>query len=172
VLAALAGAREDFCKDCALRQLPLTCLKLLLLLLLLLLPSLHHPQNVSTAIAPDLSTYFTLTDLNSFRTSRAAMNATFTALQRRLGKLDPWLPVDTQVTPGGFYPLASDGGSMVMPQAAAVDIPDAKYLAGMRSSCGWGCWHLGSIHAQLTAASSACMTCTLAECATIMSRLG
>jgi hypothetical protein len=87
-------------------------------------------QNVSTAIAPDLSTYFTLTDLNALRTSRAAINATFAALQRRLGKLDPWLPVDTQVTPGGFYPLASDGGMSMPPQAAAVDVPDATYLAG------------------------------------------
>jgi hypothetical protein len=87
-------------------------------------------QNVSSAIAPDLSTYFTLTDLNAFRTSRAAINATFAALQRRLGKLDPWLPVDTQVTSGGFYPLASDGGMMMPPQASAVDVSDAAYLAG------------------------------------------
>jgi hypothetical protein len=94
-------------------------------------PPAAPQQNVSAAITPDLSTYSTLTDLNSLRTSRAAINATFAALQRRLGKQDPWLPVDTQVTPGGFYPLASDRGSMaVPPQAAAVDIPDAAYLAG------------------------------------------
>ncbi|WIA22673.1 hypothetical protein OEZ86_009641 [Tetradesmus obliquus] len=104
-------------------------------------------QDVSAAIAPDLSTYFTLTDLNSLRTSRAAINATFAALQRRLTKLDPWLPVDTQVTPGGFYPLASDQGSMGMaPQAAAVDVSDATYLAGFTTPitpipyrpCAWG----------------------------------
>lgn len=99
-------------------------------------------QNVSSLIAPDLSTTFSLADLNSLRTSMAAINATFSALQRRLLQLDPWLPVDTQVTPlGGSY--YADGFG-IPPQPAAVDVPDAKYLAGelVLVSVGAG-WNLG-----------------------------
>lgn len=86
---------------------------------------LCYLQNVSAAIAPDLSTTFGLTDLNAFRTSRAAINATFSTLQRRLTQLDPWLPLDTDVTPRGY----ASGDYSSPPSPAAVDIPDWRYLA-------------------------------------------
>lgn len=72
-----------------------------------------------------MTTVFSLTDLNAFRTNRAAINATFSTLQRRLVQLDPWLPIDTDVTPRNYYP----GDYITPPSPAAVDIPDWKYLA-------------------------------------------
>lgn len=46
---------------------------------------------------PKLRASFNLLHLNSIRVTRAAINATFSTLQRRLTYIDPWLPVDTQV---------------------------------------------------------------------------
>ncbi|KAF6261957.1 hypothetical protein COO60DRAFT_1458856 [Scenedesmus sp. NREL 46B-D3] len=142
----VAGLSQGVRQGCCRRLVPGAEVTLLVVdkAILDLMP--YELQNVSSAMAPDLSTYFSLTDLNALRTSRAAINATFAALRRRLSALDPWLPVDTQVTPGGFYPLASDE-SMPMPQqTAAVDVPDAAYLAGYKTpitvlpylTCSWG----------------------------------
>eukprot|EP00879_Flechtneria_rotunda_P001797 GHRR01001961.1.p1 GENE.GHRR01001961.1~~GHRR01001961.1.p1 ORF type:complete len:2104 (+),score=689.06 GHRR01001961.1:216-6527(+) len=85
-------------------------------------------QNVSKTIAPDFTAYFNIQDLNQFRVTQSAINATFTTLQRRLLKLDPWLPADTQVIPStsGYY----QGFRDTPPQAAAVDVRDSLYLAG------------------------------------------
>jgi len=46
---------------------------------------------------PKLRASFGLLHLNTMRVTRAAINATFSTLQRRLTSVDPWLPVDTQV---------------------------------------------------------------------------
>jgi hypothetical protein len=56
------------------------------------------PQDVAAAIQPAQDTYLQIRELNANRASRKAINATFTALARRLG-LDPWLPFDTTVSP-------------------------------------------------------------------------
>ncbi|KAF8063719.1 hypothetical protein HT031_003574 [Scenedesmus sp. PABB004] len=90
-------------------------------------------QNVSVALAPDLGASFSVTDVNDLRVTRAAINATFSALQRRL-RLDAWLPADTGVSPASPYvPDDGDGGRWAgpawPPSAAAADVPDASYLA-------------------------------------------
>lgn len=54
-------------------------------------------QDVSTAMRPRLSTSFNVMHLNALRVGRAAINATFSTLQRRLLHIDPYLPIDTQV---------------------------------------------------------------------------
>lgn len=56
-------------------------------------------QDVSAAMQPKLRAAFSLLHLNALRVNRAAINATFATLQRRLLSVDPWLPVDTQVRP-------------------------------------------------------------------------
>ena len=47
---------------------------------------------------PHPDVYLHLADINGNRASRAAINATFAALERRLGD-DPWLPLATTVNP-------------------------------------------------------------------------
>lgn len=69
-------------------------------LLVLLCESLLS-QDVSAAMQPKLRAAFSLLHLNALRVTRAAINATFSTLQRRLVSIDPWLPVDTQVSEGG-----------------------------------------------------------------------
>eukprot|EP00775_Hariotina_reticulata_P009083 gene9083-9253_t len=83
-------------------------------------------QNVTTAVAPDLAEPIAVADLNPLRVSQSAINATFTALERRLLQIDPWLPADTTVQPNSFYPI---GNYFAQPQPAAVDVPDARYIA-------------------------------------------
>jgi hypothetical protein len=58
---------------------------------------INATQDVSGAMQPRQAAYFSVHHLNPLRVGRAAINATFAALQRRLLSMDPYLPVDTQV---------------------------------------------------------------------------
>lgn len=46
--------------------------------------------------------FFGLKEINGYRASRSAINTTFSVLQRRLG-LDPWIPLDTTITPSKVW---------------------------------------------------------------------
>lgn len=83
-------------------------------------------QNISSDLRPYLTTYFNTRNINTLRTQRSAINATFAALRRRLG-IDPWLPIETRVQPPGPYTPFRGGG--ITPNPSSVDIPDDKYLS-------------------------------------------
>ncbi len=53
---------------------------------------------------PSFTSSISTTDLNDVRVLRAAINATFATLQRRLLSVDPWLPLATTVQTGSYYP--------------------------------------------------------------------
>lgn len=74
-----------------------------------------------------------LKDINSARATRAAINATFSTLARRLAA-DPWLPLDTTVTPSRVFDWGSWGSEPYFPAGSPVDLPDATYLAKYSSS--------------------------------------
>jgi hypothetical protein len=92
-------------------------------------------QDIPAAMQPTFYSYLSVIDLNDLRVTRAAINATFTTLRRRLQQLDPFLPVDTTITPGRIYwPGRGAFGWPSLPSTAAVDIPDAKYLDSYTSN--------------------------------------
>lgn len=66
---------------------------------------------------PKVRAGFSLLHLNSLRVTRAAINATFSTLQRRLLQVDPWLPLDTQVCAFGG---GGDGQCCLLVQRASV----------------------------------------------------
>lgn len=82
------------------------------------------------------------------RATREAVRAVFDALRRRLtgNGGDPWLPLETRVVPGGYYPplpvfvrgvsgVGGGGGDSWWSSASAApaDVPDAAYLAAFSS---------------------------------------
>jgi hypothetical protein len=58
----------------------------------------RQKQDIPGEIRPTDNLYMMIKDINSARASRAAINATFTTLSRRL-LAEPWLPLDTTVNP-------------------------------------------------------------------------
>ncbi|KIZ04279.1 hypothetical protein MNEG_3680 [Monoraphidium neglectum] len=98
----------------------------------------YELQNVSSQLQPDLSASIEATTLDRFRATRAALNATFSTLQRRL-KLDPFLPIYTRIQPSsGYIPLWRPWGdwassSSFLPSPSPVDVPDTDYLASFTS---------------------------------------
>lgn len=87
-------------------------------------------QDVNSALQPDTNTNIAAQVFNSLRVLRGAISAAFSTLQRRL-RLDPFLPLDTQVQPSGYTPVPRFWGIAPEPWStiAAVDQPDAAYLA-------------------------------------------
>jgi len=97
-----------------------------------LLDLLPYPlQDVNAALQPSLTQSIDVQNFNRLRVAPGAINATYTALRRRLLQLDPFLPADTQIQPSyySWEPRFWGRGGDVLPSVAAVDIPDARYLA-------------------------------------------
>lgn len=91
-------------------------------------------QNVSEAITPSMTTFLRMTQLNDYRVQRSTIDAVFSILQRRLLKLDPWLPVQTSVNPNTGYYRGSWGNVPYYPLASFLDTPDAQYLSSYTSA--------------------------------------
>ena len=85
-------------------------------------------KDVADAIAPQTDLFLSLKDINGARASRAAINATFSALRRRLAA-DPWLPLDATVTPSRAADRPDWGFAAYYPAPNPVDVPDSVYLA-------------------------------------------
>jgi hypothetical protein len=97
-----------------------------------LLDLLPYPLvDVNAALQPSLTQSIDVQNFNRLRVAPGAINATYTALRRRLLQLDPFLPADTQIQPSSFSwePRFWGRGSDVLPSVAAVDVPDERYLA-------------------------------------------
>ena len=97
-----------------------------------LLDLLPYPlQDVNAALQPSLTQSIDVQNFNRLRVAPGAINATYTALRRRLLQLDPFLPADTQIQPSyySWEPRFWGRGGDVLPSVAAVDIPDVRYLA-------------------------------------------
>ncbi|GBF96122.1 hypothetical protein Rsub_08870 [Raphidocelis subcapitata] len=88
----------------------------------------YELKDLSAGVIPPLDLYLSIKDINQNRASRAAINATFAALARRLAA-DPWLPLDTTVTPSQVYDQdPAWGSSSYVPAGNPVDVPDSDYL--------------------------------------------
>ncbi|KAG2426455.1 hypothetical protein HXX76_011686 [Chlamydomonas incerta] len=84
-----------------------------------LLPyELAAPQlDLVLRLAADVQAY----GMSAYRVAPGAVRAVFDTLVRRLGQLDPWLPLDTVVRPPSAYGSWSGGG-------LAADMGDDEYL--------------------------------------------
>jgi hypothetical protein len=96
--------------------------------------------SMSATIAAGVQAYLEVKGVNDQRATREAVRLVFDALRRRLEQRDPWLPLETRVVPGGYYPplpaVLRGGGSVGLPSpfyasysAAPADVPDETYLA-------------------------------------------
>ncbi|KXZ55787.1 hypothetical protein GPECTOR_2g1337 [Gonium pectorale] len=80
-------------------------------------------QEVVLRLAADISRY----GVEAYRVAPGAVRAVYDKLMARLTGLDPWLPVDTSVTPGNGHYYWGAG-------RAAVDTNDTAYLAAYGTS--------------------------------------
>jgi hypothetical protein len=87
-------------------------------------------QDVNSALQPDTSTNVAAQGFNNLRVLRGAISAAFSALRRRL-RVDPFLPLDTQVQPSAWTPMPRFWGIAPEPwtSIAAVDQSDPAYFA-------------------------------------------
>ncbi|GBF96123.1 hypothetical protein Rsub_08871 [Raphidocelis subcapitata] len=94
----------------------------------------YELKDLAAGLVAPLDLYLSIKDINQNRASRAAINATFAALARRLAA-DPWLPLDTTVTPSQAYDRGRAwGSSTYVPAGNPLDIPVEDYLKRYSSS--------------------------------------
>ncbi|KAI8474281.1 MAG: hypothetical protein J3K34DRAFT_375003 [Monoraphidium minutum] len=87
----------------------------------------YDVKDLPGLMSPDDDTYLRVTDVNAYRASRRDINTTFGVLRRRLA-IDPWLPLDTTITPSRTWDIGAWGSAPYYPTTNPVDVPDSLYI--------------------------------------------
>ncbi|KAI8474284.1 MAG: hypothetical protein J3K34DRAFT_456831 [Monoraphidium minutum] len=87
----------------------------------------YNVKDLAGLMSPDDDTYLRVNDVNANRASRRDINTTFSVLRRRLA-IDPWLPLDTTITPSRTWDIGAWGSAPYYPTTNPVDVPDSLYI--------------------------------------------